>query len=203
MTFLNGECDRILKKSPRKTQNISLTISLHVKGNLFYITRCFQQERKLLPPKSNWKHHLAMFWRLFNKVSWTCIFGLHFHAHGFKIFWRRVPGGASEYPAAMPSVGTSLKILATEICLLQNIRPLQGIKPSTDCSSCCHVRVSSYMSCIGYTAHPHIACMHARCSCTIRVLPENNIWVWSKLWGDRRLALAAVVFKLFNRGHPF
>jgi hypothetical protein len=44
-------------------------------------------------------------------------------------FGGRESGGANECPAAMPSVGTSLGILATEICHLQNFRPLEGIQP--------------------------------------------------------------------------
>jgi hypothetical protein len=69
---------------------------------------------------------------LIENTIWQCFEGFltRFHEHAswaaiFMVstfFGGRVPGGASECLAAMPSVGTSLGTLTTEICLLQNFR---------------------------------------------------------------------------------
>jgi hypothetical protein len=76
---------------------------------------------------------------------------------GSTFFGGRVPGGASECPAAMPSVGTSLGTLATEICrLLQKFRPLQGIQPLTDCSAVVMSELAAICHVLG-KLHIHIS----------------------------------------------
>jgi hypothetical protein len=98
-----------------------------------------------------------------------------------KIVGGRVPGGASECPAAMPSVGTSLGTRTSHRTLSKDL----GIYREYNCQLIAAAVVMSELAAICHvlgTLHIHMshACMHG-VAAQSGFLPENNTWVCSKL----------------------